>query len=151
MLQPSVKIRGIANYRITVLPYYRITVLPYYRITVLPYYRITPSKGLAMSRASFFSNVSPNEFTTSTSPGEESPSPSNISTSNTTQALESKAAISNNNVKGNKRIAYTIKIDPAIRKDIKDWALKNDATISSVIETLARLYLKDLKKEDISL
>ena len=102
-----------------------------------------------MSRASFFSNISPNEFITNSPSDKETSSPSSVSDSSTAQSLKSEAAANNNDVERNKRVAYTIKIDPAIRKDIRDWARKNDVTISSVIETLARIYLKDLRKEDM--
>ena len=48
-----------------------------------------------------------------------------------------------------KRVTYSIKIAPDIRREIKEWAKKNDVTISSVIETLAKLYLHNLDPDDI--
>ena len=56
---------------------------------------------------------------------------------------------SNRTKQETKRVTYSIKIAPDIRREIKEWAKKNDVTISGVIETLAKLYLHNLDPDDI--
>lgn len=90
-----------------------------------------------MPRNSFFANVSTEESTFN-------------HLKNKTAATDSDSS-SPESKKKSPRIAYTIKIDPVIRQSIKDWAVAHDVTISSVIESLARKYLGNLKKEDIQL
>lgn len=86
-----------------------------------------------MSRNSFFSNVPPTD-----EPIQHTVVPK----------LEHEA-IPQSKSTPTKRLTYSIKIDPTIRKSIKDWAVQHDVTISSVIETLARIYLSDLSVDDI--
>lgn len=92
-----------------------------------------------MSRNSFFSNVPKDDLYQST-PDPKTTSDANTSTP--TKNLQSPTIRS-------KRLTYSIKIDPTIRKSIKDWAVQHDVTISSVIEALARNHLKDLSRDDI--
>lgn len=90
-----------------------------------------------MSRNSFFSNVPPTD-----EPIQHTSVPKSKYEADNEGVPQSKGTPT-------KRLTYSIKIDPTIRKSIKDWAVQHDVTISSVIETLARIYLNDLSVDDI--
>ncbi len=85
-----------------------------------------------MSRNNFFSDT----------PKPSIPKPESLNNQQSTISEEGSS-------KKNKRITYSIKIDPTIRSNIKKWAIDNDVTISSVIEALARNYLEKLSRDDV--